>query len=125
MAATALALGLGELDALGHRGVVGHAVEEQELEEPEPQRGGDGGVQLVDRPRERGDVVVDRAEALDRAERELARERAVPSHEVACLGVQRTVGVGPLLRHAPKDGEGGDTGRCDGLAGGQHDRRRG
>ena len=53
MAAAALALGLGELDALGHRGVVGHAVEEQQLVEPEPQRGGDGGVELVDRPRER------------------------------------------------------------------------
>jgi len=48
--------------------VVGHAVEEEQLEEPEPQRRRDRGVQLVDRPRERGDVVVDRAEALDRAD---------------------------------------------------------
>src|SRR6185312_4188837 len=100
----------------------GHAVEEQQLVEPEPQRSGDGGVELVDRTRERGDVVVERAEPLDRAERELAREGTVAAHEIARLRVQRAVGVGALLGHAPQDGEGGETSGSDGLAGGQHDR---
>ena len=39
--------GLGQLDGLGDRGVGGDAVEEQELEEPELQRGADGRLELA------------------------------------------------------------------------------
>jgi hypothetical protein len=111
--AAAAALELRELDALGDGRVVGHAVEEQQLEEAEAQGRGDGRVEAVDGPRERGDVVVERPEALDGAEGELAREGPLAAGELARLRVQRAVGVGTLLGDPPHDGE-------RGAAGGSH-----
>ena len=49
-AGAAARVGLGELDGLRHRRVVGHAVEVDELEDPEAQGGQDGGLEALDRP---------------------------------------------------------------------------
>ena len=96
----------------------GNAVEEQQLEEPEPQRRPDRRVELL-APGERVDDVVERAPALDGAVRELARERALARVEAVGLGVQRLVGEGLLLEDAADDAERGAAGggcrhRCRG-----------
>jgi hypothetical protein len=120
MAAAAVALRLGQLDALRHGRVVGDAVEEEQLVEAEAQRRGDGRVELADGPGERGDVVIERAEALDGAVRELTGKGPVAADEVPGLRVQGAVCVGALLGHPPEDGEGGQAGRRDGRARSQH-----
>ena len=79
------------------------AVEERELEEAEPQRGDGRRVELVDRPRERLDHVVEAELALHRAVRELHRERPLARVEAPRLAVQRPVGVGALLEDPPHD----------------------
>ena len=88
------------------RGVVGHAVQERELEQPEPQRG----AAPADRARRRGrprpaDDVVERRPALHRAVGQTHGQRAVARIEPARLGVQRAVGVGALLEDAAHDRE--------------------
>ena len=84
-----------ELDRLVHRRVARDAVEEAELVRAEPERGEHGRVELPHRPlAERLDRVVERAGALDGAERELPRERPVAvveprSRRCAALGRRR------------------------------------
>ena len=95
-----------ELDALPHDGVRAAAVEERELVEPEPQRGCRRGVELVDRPGELLDHVVEAELALHGAEGELHRERPLARLEILRLSVERAVGVGALLEHPAHDCEG-------------------
>ena len=97
---------LGELDRLADRRVRGHAVQEHELEHPEPQRGQDGGLEPRDRPSgQLLDHVVERRAALDDAVGEPRGERAVARIEAvaARLAVQRAVGVGALLEDPSND----------------------
>ena len=61
--------------------------------------------------REPVDDVVERAAALDGAERQLARERPLARVEALGLGVQRLVGEGLLLEDAADDAEGRAAGR--------------
>ena len=103
---------LGQLHRLGDRGVVGHAVEEQQLEEPELQRGADGRLEPASRPP--GDDVVERQAALDRAEGQLLGQRAVARVQGARLAVQRPVGVGALGEDAQHDRVRGAAGGADG-----------
>ena len=78
---------LGELDALADDRVRAAAVEERELEEPEPQRRERRRVELGDGPRERLDHVVEGELALDGPVGELHRER--PLARVEALAPRR------------------------------------
>ena len=101
-------LRLGELDRLPHRGVVGHAIEVDELEDPEPQRRDDGRLQAVERAAgERLDDVVQRGPALDGAVGEPGREGEVARVEPEPLGLaaERPIGPRAVLEHAAQDGE--------------------
>jgi hypothetical protein len=108
--------GLGQLDRLADRRVRGDAVQIHELEGTESQRGQHRGVELGDRPAgQLGDHVVQSGAALDRAIRELGRERVVArvKAQAARLAVQRAVGPRPLLEDTAEDRERARTGRRD------------
>ena len=104
---------LGELDRLADDRVDAAAVEERELVEPEPERGQRRRVEVLHRPRELLDHVVEAELALDGAEGELHRERSLARVEASRLGVKRPVRVGPLLEDAPHDCERGLARRRD------------
>ena len=92
----------------------GIAVEEHELEHPEPQRGEHGGLEPLDAALgERLDHVVERRPALDDAVREAHRERAVARVERGGLAMQRLVRIGSVLEHAPDDRVGAHAGTRD------------
>src|SRR5204862_8266590 len=100
------AASLRELDALGDRRVVGHPVEEQQLEETEPQRIPNARVELRRRPRgEQPDQVVECRASLHRPVRELLCERplaTIQSRSVG-LGAERAVREGALVEYALED----------------------
>ena len=97
-----------ELDRLVHGGVARHAAEVAELVRAEAQRCQHRRIELSDRALpERLDRMIERAQALHRAERELARERPVAIVEALRGGAQRAVGVGAFLGDAPEDVVGG------------------
>ena len=69
-------VGLGQLDRLADGGVRGHAVQERQLEDAEPQRGQHRRVELGGRPAgQRDDHVVERGDALDGPVGELGGQR--------------------------------------------------
>ena len=103
-----------ELYRLVHGGVLRDAAEVAELVRAEAQRGEHRWVELSHRPLpERLDRVIERPQALYRAERQLACECPVAIVEAFRGRPQRTVGVGALLGDAPEDVIGRLAGRRD------------
>ena len=103
-----------ELDRLVHRGVARDAAEVAELVRAEAQRREHRRVELSHRTLpERLDRMIERAHALHRAERELARERPVAVVEALRGGPQRPVGVRAFFGDAAEDVVGGLAGRRD------------
>ena len=97
---------LGELDGVGDDRVVGRATQVEQLVQAEPERGQHGRVEALHRaPGELLDQVIERGLALDRAEGQAHRQRAVAWIEIARLGLQRVIGVGALLEDAAQHGE--------------------
>ena len=102
-------LRLGELDRLADGRVGGHAVEERELQHPEPQRGQHGGLEPRHRPPgQRLDHMVERGAALHGAVRQAHRERAVARVERVPprFPVQGPVRVCSFLEDPPEHGVG-------------------
>jgi len=95
---------LGELDALVDGRVLRHAVEQQQLEKPEPHGGDYGRIEGLRRPcgQACGDVVERRA-PLDGAVGEPHRQRALAGSKGPGLRGKRAVGVGPLLEDTAQD----------------------
>ena len=93
---------LGELDRLLDGRVGGHAVQEEELEDAEPQRVAQRRRRSCARARDerRVERVVERAQALHRAVGELLRERALAGVEAGALGLgaEGAVGAAPPRR---------------------------
>ena len=88
--------------------MVGHAIEVDELEDPEPQSRDDGRLQAVERAAgERLDDVVQRGPALDGAVGEPGREGEVARVEPEPLGLaaKRPIGPRAVLEHPAQDGE--------------------
>ncbi len=106
----AAAAGLRQLDALVDGRVRRDAVEEQQLQQAEPQRVADGRVELRDGPsREPLDQVVERAAALHGAVGERGREGVLAALEPGAGGLagERAIGVRAVLLDPPQD-RGGD-----------------
>jgi hypothetical protein len=111
---------LGQLDRLGDRGVLGHPVEEQQLEQAELERGPHA--RLEPALRALVDDVVERQPALHGAEGELLGQRAVARAQLAGLAVQRPVRPGALGQHPPDHRVRGAAGGRDLDGGGPHER---
>jgi hypothetical protein len=102
----ARSVGLGQLDGLADGGVRRHAIQKGQLKDPETERCENRWIELPGRPAcERGDHVIERGDALDGAVGQLRGQAEIAriQPQAPCLAVQRTVGPGALLEHAPHD----------------------
>ncbi len=104
-----------ELDRFVDRRVAGDAVDEPELVGAQSERCPDGRIEAAHGPAaERLDRVVERSHALDRAERQPLRERAIALVEGCRRRSKSTIRVRLVLEHAQEDVERRDAGRAYG-----------
>ena len=100
-----------ELDGLVDRRVPCDAVDESELVRAEPERRSHGRVEAAQRsPPERLDRMVERARALNGAEREPLRERAIAFVETGRGAAKGAIRVRVVLEDAQEDVERRDAG---------------
>ena len=104
-----------ELDRLVHRGVARDAVDEPELVRTETEGSSHRRVETVDATAaELLDRVVERADALDRTEREPLRERSITLVEASRNRTKRAICVRLVLEHPHEDVERRDACRAYG-----------